>query len=385
MVPHRLIGPRAVTTVIAILGLVIIGCGSGATSTTSPSPSVPRSASAVPSEAVVGGPIPDDLRSRWMGGHRDVPGISPAAGTSILFSEGEFVLTQSGGSEDRHLLSSSASMISERQLRLELTADIGDCSAGDVGLYAWSLSSSGRTLTISGNEDECSTRLAALQGAWWRMACKDAYGDFCLGDLDAGTYGSEYLVPRLDPGAVWNPVFGALTYTVPDGWANDADWPTRFSLVPSGDFAKVPDRDVDSEILLLTQPIAQSQENPCSTHDGEPQPGVGRTINDLIAWLHQIPGLRVTDPIATAIDGHPGKWVDLTVEPDWTSECDVLEFMKASDGGPTGIAGAERERLILLDLGERDVLAIRIFSRDPAHFDAFVAEAMPIIESFRFQ
>ena len=58
--------------------------------------------------------------------------------------------------------------------------------------------------------------------------------------------------------------------------------------------------------------------------------------------------------------------------------------MKASDGGPTAIAGVERERLILLDLGQGDVVAIRIFSHDPARFDALVAEAMPIVESFRF-
>jgi hypothetical protein len=87
----------------------------------------------------------------------------------------------------------------------------------------------------------------------------------------------------------------------------------------------------------------------------------------------------------TTVDGHPGKWVDLTLEPGWTSSCEVLEFIKASDGGPVAIAGVERERLILLDLGQRDVIGIRIWSWDPARFDALVAEAMPIIESFQFE
>jgi hypothetical protein len=64
-------------------------------------------------------PIPKDLRYRWMGSHRDVPGMDAAA--------------QSGGSEDRHLLSSSASTVHDRQVRLELTAVEGACSAGDVG------------------------------------------------------------------------------------------------------------------------------------------------------------------------------------------------------------------------------------------------------------
>jgi hypothetical protein len=385
--PLRAIITRAAVVFFTMIGFAVVGCGPGSTKPSDPSATPAASASPSASEITGGGPIPAELRSRWMGGHRDVPGIRPAAGTSILFSEDDFAVTQSGGSEDRHLLSSSASMISEGQIRLEQIADAEGCSAGDVGLYAWSLSPSGRTLTISGAEDECSTRLAAMQGVWWRMACKDPYGDFCLGDLDAGTYGSEGLDPRMDPGAGWNPVFGALTYTVPDGWANDADWPTRFSLVPSSDFANVPDRDVDSEILLFTQPIAQSQENPCSIHDGEPQPGVGRTVDDLIAWLHQVPGLRATDPMGITIAGHSGKSVDLSLEPDWTGtpDCDVLEFIKASDGGPVAIAGVIRERLILLNLGQGDVLAIRIFTRDPARFDAVVAEAMPIIESFRFK
>jgi hypothetical protein len=383
MVSPRLFRSRIVTTAFAILGLAVIGCGSGPTTASSLSPSVSASASADASEVVVGGPIPDALRSRWMGGHRDVPGIDPAAGTSILFSEDGFALTQSGGSDDRHLLSSIASLVDDGRIRLELTADAEACNAGDVGLYAWSFSPSGRTLTIDGDEDKCSTRLAALRGAWWRMACRDPHGNFCLGDLDAGTYGSQGLAPRLDPGAGWQPVFGALTYTVPDGWANDADWPTRLSLLPSGDFAKTPNEDVDSEILVFTQPIALSQEAPCFTE--EPESGVGRTVDDLIAWLDGVPGLDTTEAMAVTIDGYPGRQVDLSVNPDRTPKCDVLEFIKSSGGDPVAIGSEERERLILLDLGQGDVVGIRIFSRHPAQFDAFVAEAMPIVESFQFK
>jgi hypothetical protein len=374
-----------VTTVTAMLGLAVIGCGSGSTTATGPPPSVPESPLAVASEPVLGGSIRQDLRYRWMGGHRDVPGVLPLAGTSIILSADDFALTQSGGSGDRHLLSSSASAVSVGQVRLELTANAAGCTAGNVGLYSWSLSPSGRTLTIGGKEDECSPRLAALRGAWWRMACKDPHDDVCLGDLDAGTYGSQYIVPRLDPGVDWEPVFGALTYTVPDGWANSADWPDRLNLVPSTDFAKVtPDQqEVDSEVLVFTQPIALKQGAPCFT--GEPQSGVGRTVDDLITWLDQVPGLTVTESKAVSLDGNPGQWVDLRVDPDRTSACEELEFMKPSGGDPVVIGGEERERLILLDLGQGDVVGIRIFSRNPASFDALVAEAMPIVESFQFK
>ncbi len=54
-------------------------------------------------------------------------------------------------------------------------------------------------------------------------------------------------------------------------------------------------------------------------------------------------------------------------------------------GPDIGLLGGERHRLILLDLGDGDVLAIVIRTTDPAAFDAFVVEAMPIVESLRFE
>ena len=160
------------------------------------------------------------------------------------------------------------------------------------------------------------------------MACKDPHDDFCLGDVDAGTYGSQYLTPRLDPGGDWQPVFGGLTYTVPAGWANNSDWPTRFGLVPSSDFAKVTldQQGVDSEIFVFTQPIALRQGAPCFTD--EPQSGVGRTVDDLVVWLDDVPGLDTTEPIAVTIDRYRGQLVDLTVDPDRTSECDELVMLR---------------------------------------------------------
>jgi hypothetical protein len=50
-----------------------------------------------------------------------------------------------------------------------------------------------------------------------------------------------------------------------------------------------------------------------------------------------------------------------------------------------GLLGAERQRLILVDLGDGDVVGIMIRTSDPTAFDAFTAEAMPIVESFRFK
>lgn len=380
MAPHRLGRSTTSMAVIALLGLAVNACGSGSTTAPSGSLSIPPSASAVTAEAGAGDPVPDELRSRWMGGHRDVPGIEPTAGTTIVFSEGAFSLTQSNGIEDELLRSAATSV--GRQLRLESSSDGEGCKEDDVGVYDWSLSSSGRILTMTADEDVCSTRLAAVPGVWWRMGCKDPGGDTCLGDLDPGTYKSQFIGPRVDPGAEWSSDFGALTYTVPDGWANTGDYPRTFSLMLSSDYATVQGDapGEDASIFLYTQPVAISQELPCA--DGS-EPGVERTVDAEMAWVRQLDGLVTTEPMPIVIDGNPGLMTDLSVDPARVAECDELEYLLAEE--PIAIAHNQRQRLILLDLGEGDVLGIRIFTRDPARFDAFVAEAMSVIESFKFE
>jgi len=43
-----------------------------------------------------------------------------------------------------------------------------------------------------------------------------------------------------------------------------------------------------------------------------------------------------------------------------------------------------RERLVLLDIGHGDTVAIEIFAADPPDWDSYVAEAMRIVESMQF-
>jgi hypothetical protein len=380
---HRTISARATVTLVTILYLGIVGCGSGPIQPSTASPPVTASATPDASALAGGDPISGELRSRWMGGHRDVPGVEPVAGTTIIFSESDFALTQSNGIEDE-LLRSAASLIEGGPLRLELTADAGACATGDIGRYAWSLSESGRVLTITAQKDDCALRLASVPGTWWRMGCKDPGGDTCLGDLDAGTYQSQFITPRTDPGAEWSSDFGALSYTVPDGWANNADYPHTFSLMPASDYATVTGDapDLDASILLFAQPVAVAQDPPCTD---TPQAGVDRSVDAEMDWVRQLPGLVATKPVPITIDGFRGARTDLAVDSAWVGECEVLEYLIPSDDEAVGIAGTERQRLILVDLGDGDLLGIRIFARDPGRFAALADEAMPIIQSFRFE
>jgi hypothetical protein len=211
-------------------------------------------------------------------------------------------------------------------------------------------------------------------------------GDNCLGLLDAGTYKSQFISPRLDPGATWSPVVGGLTYTVPDGWANSSDWPETFELVPATELPPIDETNRRRNIGVFTQPTAMTQDRPCSD---EVEPGVGRTVDDLAAWLRTVPGLNTTEPTPITIDGRSGTTLDISLDPSWTGLCeegdpDTTPIVTYLNPG-LGVRGEERERLVLLDLGDGDVVAIGIWARDQASFDAFVPEAMPVIESFQFE
>jgi hypothetical protein len=257
------------------------------------------------------------------------------------------------------------------------------CGKGDIGRYSWSLSPSGRILTVTTNLDDCAIRSAAFAGTWWRVDCKNINTN-CLGDLDPGTYKSQYITPRLDPGAPWEPDFGALTYTVPEGWANVDDFPDTFGLMPSTDYAGMPGNDTEAaSIYLFTQPQAMSQATPCSS---EPDVTVDRSVGALIAWLKGVPGLVVTDASPMTIDSHPATVVNIQIDPSWTTSCGGGTTPEVSYLTPeVGIFGLEvRQRLILVDLGGGDVLGIGTIALAD-RFDAFLLEATPIIDSFRIE
>ena len=141
-------------------------------------------------------------------------------------------------------------------------------------------------LRLTPIEDGCTERGKALAGAWWKMGCTIA-DDNCLGLLDAGTYKSQFISPRLDPAPPGRPIVGGLTYTVPDGWANASDWPESFEIVPAAELPPIDDADRTGSIGVFTQPTAMTQDPPCSD---QVEPGVGRTVNELTDWLGTVPG-----------------------------------------------------------------------------------------------
>jgi hypothetical protein len=368
------LGAAAVAVVAGTLVLSRAGAPPSVGAT--PSPITTSSPSASPPGSA--GSVPGVLQATWMGEHRGL--VAPAAGSLLFFDQSTFYLAQSAASS-AEMLKSTASAVGDGKIRLESPAAADGCAKGDVGTYAWSLNPSGRILTVTAEQDACPTRAGAVAGTWWLRDCP-LTDDNCLGAVDAGTYKSQFITPRLDPGGAWSPLFGALTYTVPDGWANAADWPESFELEPVSELPPVDPNNRSRQIGLSTQPSAMSQDRPCSD---TAQLGVTRSVDALVTWVATVPGLVTTTPTAITIDGNSGQWLDIRIDPAWTKTCGgpvttpIVTYMMSG----TGIRGTERERLILLDLGDGDVLQIVVWTKDQATFDTFITQAMPIIQSFR--
>jgi len=335
------------------------------------------------------------IQGTWMGGPRSLPGVVAGAGTALQLGPASLVVTQSAGAGQPGLSAQAGSPDDGRLHVVTGTRDPAGCAAGVAGDYTWALSSSGRTLTITPVADPCAARASAITGDWLQKACKDT-SDNCLGDLDPGSYKTQFLTPHLKHGQSWAPHYGAVTYTVPDGWANAGDWPSDFSLVPSAAYASFgPKGSSDGtfhEIDIWAHPAATEQTPDCSSKEIT---SVKPTVDGLIGWLQAQSRFVVSKATAMTVGGRPAKWVDVRLAPDWKGTCPDLPAgtpagqILARAGGPANetlaMAGSEKMRFVFVDIGGGDVAAVVVDSSDPTRFDQLASDAMPIIESMTFE
>jgi hypothetical protein len=351
---------------------------------------VPPSAApaASPAPSVAPGVVPAALRFAWVGEPRVLPDYGIETRTKLHFDGDTF-----WGTGTNYPPRVADSRVTFEAGQMVLTGAGGDCLATGRGRYAWSLSPGGTVLTMRAIGDPCEMRRTLTPGTWFRTDCKNV-ADECLGVLEAGTYPSQYVDPRVKDGA-WIPMFGAVTFTVPGGWANSGDYPSRLVLTPIEDYAnESPDGPAPGtihEISLVTQPAAAIQDGRCEAND---DPTLARTVDALVAWIGRQPSLQASEPTKISIDGHPGTVLDLRLAPTWTGRCPggnrpatviLTESGFHLDSYTVGLSGEERIRLVLLDLGRDDVVGIVIDSSQPDRFDGLVASAMPIVESLAFR
>ena len=102
----------------------------------------------------------------------------------------------------------------------------------------------------------------------------------------------------------------------------------------------------------------------------------GATAAEIVAAMVANDALATSEPVDVTIGGLTGKQIDVRLDPGWTESC---------PGDPPGFdLGDVRTRAILLDTPDRGVIVIFVGSLHSAGHEAFLAEAMPIVESFQF-
>ena len=179
------------------------------------------------------------------------------------------------------------------------------------------------------------------------------------GILPAGSQTTKSFVPR-------------FTFTVPEGWVNGGDEPGFYGLFP--------DTLANQAEFAASEGLAQEihmgpLESPHLVCDAW-EDNRGATAAEMVAAMVANEALATSEPIDVTIGGLTGKRVDVRLDPEWTESC--------PGDPPTLDLGDTRTRAILLDSPDRGVIVIFVGSLHSAGHEAFLAEVMPIVESFQF-
>jgi hypothetical protein len=375
----RWLAAGAAAVLVVGVGFFALGRGPGPSTGASPSPT-PSETPALSTQFAL--QVPEALRHPYLGPVRAVDGVQTGDVSQFSFTSRTFVYHN--GVAD-YLL--AAAGVEGDEIVIHSGAASPGCADGDEGRYPFSTSPGGSILTIEPGTDDCASRAQAVPGTWQRSDCHNP-DNWCLGVVEAGTFVSQYF----DPVALTNDEsradYGRLTYTVPDGWANNDDWPSMYGFMRASSYAAggVNEGQVAPDTLtLLARPSAASLDN-CKD---EPEPGVGTDRAALAAWIRSHPGLAVTERPDIVVDGRPATVLDLAVRDDWTETCDPASPFIAAPifigEYHWALADGDRMRVVLFDLSTGTTVAITVDPEDPATFDALNAETMPIIESFDFK
>lgn len=163
-----------------------------------------------------------------------------------------------------------------------------------------------------------------------------------------------------------------FTFTVPEGWVNSGEEVSLYSLFP----------DTTANEAEFAASGGLAQEIGVFWH-GSPywicdawEDHRGTTAAEIVASIVANEAIATSDPVDVTIGGLNGKQVDIRLDPGWTETC--------PGDPPTFDLGDTRTRAILLDTPDRGPTIINVGSRHSADHEAFLAVAMPIVESFQF-
>jgi hypothetical protein len=235
------------------------------------------------------------------------------------------------------------------------------------GTYTWQRTEDQLILDVV--DDPCQLRRTLLASSPWTSIpdgdCPVGGGN-CLGPLPAGTYTATAFQPP-------------TTFTVPEGWISYRDLPTALMLIRGGD---IRDREGGNYIAIYRDAAASTWD--CS---GDPEPGVGRTVEALTAWLTANPNLSTTRPQPVSIGGLDGVKLDIKVQDPQPCPSQVLNAVLVG----TEIGRVEHSfvrdvttRLYLLSDGAGTVI-IEVADRPEGQsFEEYVSASEPVVDSLQF-
>ncbi len=184
----------------------------------------------------------------------------------------------------------------------------------------------------------------------------------CGGPLRAGSYTSRSLNP-------------AVTYTLHTDWVNVRDWPEFFQLYPDTPANRMlaAAGQYPPHIVILPGPTTVSPSAACA--EDAPSDRTEVDAARFVEFLTTRENLATTGPVPVTVGGLTGQQIDASLEPGWTG-CLPGALLGES------LTQLDRIRYIVLDTPDGGSLMIRL--RAPTDFDAFFAEAMPVVETFEF-
>jgi len=181
------------------------------------------------------------------------------------------------------------------------------------------------------------------------------------GGLAAGSQATRSLQP-------------GFTFSIPAGWVNSGDSAGFYGLFPDtlanrAEFARSGDLADSIHMGPVESPwfVCQAVEQ----YHG--------TAAEMTATAAANDALAMSKPVDVTIGGLTGKRFDVQRNPDWTGTCPP-----EPGDPPLKDALDERTRVFLLDAPGHGVIVIFLGSKHSADHEAFLAQAMPVVQSFDF-
>lgn len=181
---------------------------------------------------------------------------------------------------------------------------------------------------------------------------------------------------RLEPGRYSSRVFPhRLTYSVPDGWWNEADDPTAFVLSRGPENANNIELVFDAYPPILDERSCQAQPDWDRPH----------RMSDLLAYWRSHPGLKIDTQDETSVGGLPGWKVILSLRPGWKSPCrgpdgEPAYVVHWSDGVPFTLGFSGTIQLTILEDADGRTIVLETRGEDPR----ILGEESAIVDSFVF-